>query len=96
MLFVDKKHQSKSLDETLFVKIPNQISPHKKRKNKKIKKCTNLDNNPKLPYSVKNHSTWKLVKIQNIPEKFKIITRAKSLSSEKQPLVPARGAPPVP
>jgi hypothetical protein len=89
---VDKKHQSKSVDETLIVKIPIQISPRKKRK----KKSTNLDNNPKLPYSAKNHSTWKLAKIQNIPEKFKIITRANSLSSGKQPLVPARGAPPVP
>jgi hypothetical protein len=35
-------------------------------------------------------------KLQNIPEKSKIITRANSLSLGNQPLVPARGAPPVP
>jgi hypothetical protein len=38
IVFVDKKHQSKSVDETLIVKIPNQISPHKKKGKKTQKK----------------------------------------------------------
>jgi hypothetical protein len=90
---VDKKHKSKSLDETLIVKIPNQISPHKKKEKTKAPIWTITLNCPNL-FRIIPRGNWQ--KLQNIPEKSKIITRANSLSLGNQPLVPARGAPPVP
>jgi hypothetical protein len=64
---VDKKHQSKSVDETLIVKIPNQISPHKKRTKKEKKKAPIWTITLNCPNLLKNNSTWKLAKTTKYP-----------------------------
>ncbi len=92
-VLVDKKAPKQKFGWDTNCKDPKPNKSSQKKEKTKAPIWTITLNCPNL-FKIIPRGNWQ--KLQNIPEKSKIITRANSLSLGNQPLVPARGAPPVP